>query len=176
MADLSAASDLARLVRDRVFGWTEEQPEPRLWIWTRTEEDADEVVAVDGRDRVFPCAPWQEDQHHGPTLMGRSNGVTVRVDLPHLLDRHDMRTAIAALAAIGALPKPAGIEPCAEATRTRLSDDGRYRITQTGECVLPNGHNGRHQHADGREWDWYGDGFDVATNSTGALDLTMEKQ
>lgn len=100
-----AVTDLARMIRKRIPTWTEERPEPGLWIWTDPDEETDTVVMLDGsRRRFMPSVPWRRGIDHGPTLIGYDREITVRVDLPHVVDRSDLGLAQDALVAIGALP------------------------------------------------------------------------
>jgi hypothetical protein len=102
---LTAADDLAALIRGRVPLWTEERPEPGLWRFTDGDPGSGgRFVLVDGRERELTCplAPGR----YGPTVAGMAKGVSVHVDLPTLIDRADKMNAMAALEAVGALPAP----------------------------------------------------------------------
>lgn len=119
--DTSAAADIAARIRQRVPGWTETQPAPRRWRWTSpAEEDgyfgedppAEWVtyVDLDGSDREFlRLVPEQEGQHHGPTVLARSSGATLRLDLPNMMDRLDREQVLDVLVAFGALPDEKGM-------------------------------------------------------------------
>jgi len=103
-AELAAANDVAAMVRRRIPDWTEETPEPLLWRWTDRDEDYERTVTVDGRERIMRTVPEMAGQRFGPSLVGICGGVVVTVDLPSLVDITDMRSALRALTAVGALP------------------------------------------------------------------------
>lgn len=105
----NAAGDLARLVRERVPLWVEENPEPDLWRFTDGDPDwGGRFVIVDGREgRTCPCA--LRPGRYGPTLAAMASGRSVHVDLPRLVDNGDKRRALAVAEAIGALPTSDGV-------------------------------------------------------------------
>lgn len=96
----TVAGTLAEMIRERVPGWSASTPEPDLWRF----EDSGRQVLVDGRLRELRVLPVMEGKHLGPSLIGFSCGVTVRVDLPGMTDRFDLRNAMGALIRIGVLP------------------------------------------------------------------------
>lgn len=105
--ETSAAADVARRIRQRVPGWVEENPEPGLWAWTDPDPDHGDqprAVLVDGRDRTMRVLPPMTGKPMGPSVVGFHRDLTVKVDLPALVDYTDMIAALHALEAIDALP------------------------------------------------------------------------
>lgn len=105
----TAADDLARRIREHVPLWQEQTPEPGLWRFSDGDPDyGGRYVIVDGReDRTLTCA--LAPGHYGPTLAAMAKGRSVHIDLPSLVDSGDLLAAMAAAAAIGALPDERGM-------------------------------------------------------------------
>ncbi|WP_405490439.1 hypothetical protein [Nocardia sp. NBC_00511] len=102
----TAASDIARLIRDRVPGWMETSQGAGHWRFTDPDPDyTGRYVEVEGRDRIVPVtAEPMHGKHVGPSVLGYFNKLTVFVVLPEMSDRSDMLSALAAAEAIDALP------------------------------------------------------------------------
>lgn len=108
----TAAYDLARMIRQRIDAmagpsWAEVETAPRSWRWVQQDGDDgthNRVIEIEGSDRkFFPSISEQIGVQHGPTLIGHYHGVTVRIDLPYMVDKVDLRGAIEALVALGVL-------------------------------------------------------------------------
>lgn len=101
---MTAAHDIARAIRLRVPSWREERPAEGLWIFGGVCEWAGTEIIIEGRvRRIRPLWPAKEI---GPTIdaYARSTCVSIRIDLPVLVDKSDVSRVLTALEAIGALP------------------------------------------------------------------------
>lgn len=109
---MSAAETVADLVRKRVPAWAEELVEPDLWKFT-DQPDPDEVieqygpnyVLVDGRERPVFVLPEQfSPERFGPSLIGWRDGIATHICFAPMLDKHEVRIGLDALANMGVLP------------------------------------------------------------------------
>lgn len=119
---MSAAADIAARIRERVPDWTETPTGHRHWRWTcpagedgyDPDEDAPAewvtYVDLDGSDRkIMRLVDEQIGQHHGPTVIARSSGATLLLDLTNMMDRTDRERVLDVLVAFGALPDENGM-------------------------------------------------------------------
>lgn len=112
---LSAAYLLAQMIRARVPGWAESSDAAGHWRFTDPDEDYawrghPRYVDIDGRERSrVLVAPQMAGTHVGPSLLGFAAGLSVFVVLPETVDKSDLRAAIDAVVAIGALPDVDGM-------------------------------------------------------------------
>ena len=107
-----AADMLAAMIRARVADWTEDHPVDGFWVWTNPDTelaDPPEVILEGRVRRVRPISDRHLGQGvtFGPTVSAFANGVAVQVELPPMVDRSDLATALDVLAAAHVLPREA---------------------------------------------------------------------
>lgn len=107
---MSAASDLAAMVRMQIPDWAEtfddDRPDGR-WTWRPIDPDyGDRFVVIDAT--VMPLTKKPE-RVAGPTILGYACDVTTTVRWPGMVDGTDMRRVLAVLIAAGVLPDDDGM-------------------------------------------------------------------
>lgn len=107
----SAAFDLARMILHRVPNWTV-TIDRDMWTVTDPGDDYSRHVTVDAtrnqhHEAVDPriARAWRR----GPLVIANGHDMEIRLQLPELVDRTDLRRVIAAATAIGALPDEDGM-------------------------------------------------------------------
>lgn len=112
-SNVSAATDLATMIRAQMIlstgadadgvliGWSE-RTEPGWWWWRQLEGDNPSEIILEGRTRRVRSG-LPPSQEIGPTVGGFADGVAFQLDLPSVVDKHDLRRVLDVLKALGAL-------------------------------------------------------------------------
>lgn len=118
-SQVSAATDLATMIRAQLIlnsgadpdgvliGWSE-QTEPGWWWWRRLDDasssngDSANEIILEGRNRRVRTG-MPPGVTLGPTVGGYADGVAFQLDLPHVVDKYDLRRVLDVLKALGAL-------------------------------------------------------------------------
>lgn len=107
----TAAFDLARMILQRVPNWTV-TIHGDAWTTTDPDDDYTRHVTIDATKNQHhePVDPrtaraWRR----GPLVIAVAHDMEIRLQLPEMVDRTDLRRVVTAATAIGALPDEHGM-------------------------------------------------------------------